>query len=254
MLLDVGQFVLQVSIPEFLQQTVAEIVAFAPRLLGAAVILLIGWVVGIGAARVIRVIADRIEVDRAVLATPLGSILGGTEAAVSKSFGTLGKWFVYAVAILAAANVLAIPLLSEWIQTAVSYLPAFVAGLLVIVLGFVVADFIGDAITRTEAATETNYTSWFATGARMFLYFTALVIGLSTMGIDTSILTVFAQATAWGLAAALAIGVGIAIGWGGHTYVQENIAQWVGRMSVVTPRPNSPDPMEGGEAPAADDD
>ncbi|MFC7097592.1 mechanosensitive ion channel family protein [Halobaculum marinum] len=248
-----SELLLQVGIPEFLQETVAQTIAFLPRLLGAAVILLIGWFIGIGVARVVRVIADRVEMDRAVLATPLGSILGGTEDAVSRAIGTLGKWFVYAVAILAAADVLAIPLLSEWIQTAVSYLPAFVAGLLVIVLGFVVADFIGDAITRTEAATENVYTGWFATATRLFLYFTVLVIGLSTMGVDTGILTVFAQAIAWGVAAAIAIGVGIAVGWGGHTYVQENIGRWAGRLSSATPSPRS-DRMEGEGAPTADDD
>lgn len=251
---EASQFIVQVGFTESLQQTATDLLAFLPRLLGAVVVLLIGWALGLGVSRVVRVFADRVEIDRAVLATPLGSILGGTEAAVSKAFGTLGKWFVYAVAILTAADVLAIPVLSQWIQEAVSYLPAFVAGLLVIVLGFVVADFIGDAITRTEAATETSYTSWFATAARLFLYFTVLVIGLSTMGVDTNILTVFAQATAWGLAAALAIGIGIALGWGGHTYVQENIADWAGRISAATPRPEGRERMEGGEAPAADDD
>ena len=253
MFTDVQHLMLQFGIPEFLEETVAETVAFLPRLIGAVVILLIGWAVGIGVARVVRAIADRVEVDRAVVSTPLGSILGGTEAAVSRAIGTIAKWFVYAIAILAAADVLAISLLSEWIQTAVSYLPAVVAGLLVIVLGFVVADFIGDAIMRTQAATENAYTAWFATATRLFLYFTVLVIGLSTMGVETEILTVFAQALAWGVAAAIAIGVGIAVGWGGHTYVQENIGRWASRLSSAAPNPQS-ERREGEGAPAADDD
>jgi len=149
--------VLQVGVP-----TVQQTVAFLPRLVGALVVLLIGWLLGRGAFRVVRELADRVELDKLVLKTPLGRVLGGTEASVSHAFGTLAKWFVYALAILAAADVLAIPLLSEWIATAVSYLPAFVAGLLVIVFGFIVADWIGDAIERTRAATETAYTAWFA--------------------------------------------------------------------------------------------
>jgi len=51
--------------------------------------------------------------------------------------------------------VLAISVLSEWIQAAVSYLPAFAAGLVVTVLGFVVADLIGDAQARAE-----NFGRW----------------------------------------------------------------------------------------------
>jgi small-conductance mechanosensitive channel len=237
--------ILQVEVPEYLEQIIAEIVAFLPRLVGALLVLLVGWVIGMAAARLVRALADRVELDRAVLDTPLGQLLGGTERAVSKAFGTLAKWFVYAVAILAAANILAISLLSEWVQTAVSYLPAFVAGLLVIVVGFVVADFIGDAIMRTRAATQTNYTSWFAAGTRIFLYFTAIVIGLDTMGIDVGILFVFANALAWGLAAALAIGVGVAVGWGGRHYVEENIDRWMGRAASGTPKPRERTGPEG---------
>jgi len=145
---------LQVNVPQYLENTVADIVAFLPRLVAALVVLLIGWVVGVAVARVVSRLTDAVELDRMVLDTPLGRIMGGSRQAVSNTFGAIAKWFVYALAILAAANVLAIPLLSEWISTAVSYLPAFIAGLAVIVIGFVVADFIGDAIAKTRAATE----------------------------------------------------------------------------------------------------
>jgi hypothetical protein len=228
---------LQLQIPEFLEQTVAQFVGFLPRLAAAVVILLIGWVVGVAAAKVVKGLTDRIELDRMVLETPLGRMMGGSEGAVSNTFGTITKWFVYAIAILAAANVLAIQTLSTWIQTVVSYIPAFIAGLAVIIGGFVVADFIGDAIMRTRAATQTDYTKWFSTGTRMFLYFTAIVIGLDTMGIDVAILYLFARALAWGLAAAIALGVGIAVGWGAHNYVSNNVDQWMGNVSSAAPAP-----------------
>ncbi|MFB6179026.1 MAG: hypothetical protein ABEI77_04800 [Halorientalis sp.] len=236
----------QVAVPDFLEQTVSNIIAFLPRLVGALVVLVIGWIVGVAFGALVQRLSDRVELDKYVMDTPLGRFMGGTQRAVSDTFGKIAKWFVYALAILAAADVLAITLLSQWIQTAVSYLPAFVGGLLVIVLGFVVADFIGDAIMQTRAATQTSYTSWFAAGTRMFLYFTAIVIGLDTMGIDVSILYLFARAVAWGLAAALAIGVGIAIGWGGHTYVSNNIDRWMGQASSATPEPKGRQQTDGG--------
>ena len=226
------------AIPDYLRETVSSIIAFLPRLVAAILILLIGWIIGVAVAAVVERAVDAVELDRMVLETPLGRILGGTEQTVSNAFGALAKWFIVALAVLAAANALAIPLLSQWISRAVAYIPAFVAGLLVIVIGFIVADFIGDAITRTRAATESAYTSWFATGTRMFLYFTAIVIGLDTMGIDVSILYLFARALAWGLAAAIAIGVGIAVGWGGHQYVSDNIDRWMSTAKQRAPRPS----------------
>lgn len=237
---------LQVEVPDMLSSMLAEVVAFLPRLVGAVLILVIGWLLGVGIGKVVGEVTDRIELDRMVLETPLGRLLGGTEQAVTQAVGATAKWFVVALSILAAADVLAITLLSEWIQTAVSYLPAFVGGLVVIVAGFIVADFVGDAIMRTRAATQTAYTSWFAAGTRMFLYFTAIVIGLDTMGIDVSILFVFARALAYGLGAAIALGLGIAFGWGGHRYVANNVDRWMGQASSNAPRPSGSPEADGG--------
>ncbi|ELY38216.1 mechanosensitive ion channel family protein [Natronorubrum tibetense] len=240
----------QIQLPEFLQDTVASMVAFVPRLIGALLILLIGWIIGRVVAGVVMRIADGIELDRMVLETPLGRMLGGTESAVSHAFGTLAKWFVYAIAILAASNVLAIPELSAWVATAVTYLPLLIAGIAVIVVGFVVADFIGDVIERTQATTGSGATKLFASGVRIFLYFTAIVIGLDTMGIDVGILYVFARALAWGLAAAVAIGFGVAFGLGGREYVSENIGDWASR----TPSLSQSDQQRGSDAGASSTD
>lgn len=241
---------MQVGVPPYLTEAVSETIAFLPRLVGAVLILIVGWILGGIFARVVAKVADRVEVDKAVLKTPLGSILGGTERAVSTAFGSVAKWFVFALAILAASNVLAVELLSVWVSDAVSYLPALVAGLLIIVLSFVVADFIGDAIERTRETTETAYTGAFATGVRLFLYFTVIVIGLGTMGVETAILMTFAQALSWGIAAAVAIGVGIAIGWGGKDYVANNVDRWAGSARRASAR--STEPTEGSDVAAAD--
>ena len=104
-----------------------------------------------------------------------------------------------------------------------------------IVLRFVVTDFIGDVIERTAAATRTAYTSWFATGTRVFLYFTAVAINFDTMGIDITLLNVVVQALAWGLAAAVALGVGIELGWEGKDYVSENMGRAYNHPSGCNP-------------------
>jgi hypothetical protein len=257
---DAGPIVLQAGeVTTYLDQLLTDVVAFLPNLLGALLVLLVGWVVGRVVGRAVREVADRAELDRAVLKTPIGAILGGTESAVSGAFGAIARYFVYALAFVAATDVLAFDLLSEWVATAVAYLPAFVAGLLVVVLGFVVADFIGDAIARTGAVTDARSTRWFANGTRLFLYLMAVIVGLDTMGVDTSILYVFAQAAAYGAAAALAIGAGVALGWGGKDYVSENIGEWMRRAGSATgdrdrrDSPVGPGTTDGGEGTGRDD-
>lgn len=220
---------LQVDVSESLEQTFAEFVAFLPRLIGALVILLVGWIVGRLVYRAIVEVTDRVTLDERVSRTPLGRMFGEDERAVAGALGTLGAWFVYALAILAAANVLAITVLSEWLTIAVSYLPALVAGVLIIVVGFVLADFLADVVARTETLTGTRYTDAFADGLRVFLYFVAIVIALDTIGVDVEILYTFATAAAWGLAAGIALAIGIGFGWGGKDFVADNIDDWFSR-------------------------
>ena len=121
-----------------------------------------------------------------------------------------------------------------------------------IVFGFVVADFLGDAIKRTQAATQSAYAGAFAAGTKLFLYFMAIVIGLDTMGIDVGILYIFARALAWGIAAAIAIGAGVSIGLGGREYVEENIARWMGSAREAAPAYGNR--QSGPEGSTADDD
>ncbi|USZ69861.1 hypothetical protein NGM10_15770 (plasmid) [Halorussus salilacus] len=237
------------DLPGWLGNTLSEILTALPRLVGALLILAIGWALGKAVGKVVAGVADRAGLDRRAGDTPLGRMMGDSRDAMSNFLGTVGAWFVYALAILAAANTLAIPVLSEWIATAVSYLPSFIAGLLVIVGGFIVADFIGDAIKRTRAATESTYTQYFGSGVQVFLYFTAIVIGLDTMGIAVDILYVFARAMAWGLAAGVALAIGIAFGWGGHGFVADNLGRWSGSA-----RNTASDMTPQGQGSPADDD
>jgi hypothetical protein len=215
------------DIPNFLGQVIADLVLLIPRLIGALIILLIGWFIGRGVARIVSTIADRTEIDRRTLQTPIGDMLGGTEQAVSNAFGKVAAYYIYFLAILAAADALQIPLLSAFIADAAAYLPAFIAGLLIIVVGFIVADFVGDAIERSASTTGSRVGSLLASGVQVFLYFIVIVVGLDTMQVDVEILYIFAAAFAGGLGLALAIGVGIALGLGGRDYVAENIDEWM---------------------------
>lgn len=244
---------LQVQIPDYLQETSDGIVEFLPLALGALAILVVGWIVGRVVGGVARRLVDRSELDRLVMETPLGRALGGTERAISRTLGRVAAYFVYALALLTAADFLAIEILSEWLAEAVSYLPAFIAGALIILVGFVLADFLADVVAETESVTDTGYTDVFADGMRAFLYFVSIVVGLGTMGVDVQILNTFAQAAAWGVAAALALGIGIAVGLGARDYVAANVGDWLpGRPPESTPsRPLGQ--TDGGEEPADDD-
>lgn len=235
------------GVPELLQNTIESTIAFLPNLIGAILILIIGWLIGAILGGIVSSLADGIGLDKHAKDTPLGRMTSG-ENPVSKLLGKITSWFVYALAILAAADALSIPILSNWIARAVSYLPAFIAGLLVIIAGFILADIVGDVISRSLGITaSSSYSAWFADGVRMFLYFTVVVIGLDTMGIDVELLYVFARALAWGLAIGIALAFGIAFGWGSKDYVSNNIERWAGTAKQKAPSSKSEGSSGGGD-------
>ena len=210
---------------------ITGIVLLIPRILGALIILLIGWIIGKAVAKLIRRIADAAGLDRRTLQTPLGDMMGGSEDAVASTFGKIGAYYIYFLAILAAADVLNIPLLSQFINDAAAYLPALIAGILIIVVGFIVADFVGDVIARSASTTGSDAGSMLASAVQIFLYFIVIVVGLDTMQVNVEILYIFAGALAGGLGLAVAIGLGIAFGLGGRDYVANNIDRWAGQAS-----------------------
>lgn len=220
---------LQIQLPGFLQDTVASILAFIPRLIAAIVILIIGWIIGRIVAGIVRRLVEAVNLDSLVADTPLGNILGGSESAVAQTLGKLAAYYIYFLALLAAANAIAITVLSQFLSQALTYLPAFIAGLVVIIVGFVIADYLAEIVTRSRTAQQTQYTGLLATALQLFIYYTAITLGLDTMGISTQLLNIVVRGFAYGLAAAVAIGIGGAIALGGQDYVRENVNGWMGR-------------------------
>lgn len=219
---------------EQIREIIASFLSALPDLIGAATILIIGWITGRAVGSFVRRAVDRSSLDDKISTTPIAKLMGDSEKAISKASGKVTKWFIYLAAILAATNILSIPLLSQWISVVLTYIPVLVAGLLTILIGFIIADFIGDFISRTEAFTQTQLTEWLADGVRIFLYFTVTVIGLDTMGLDVTLLYIFARALAWGLAAGIGLAIAIGFGWGSKDYIAENIGEWRKRADEET--------------------
>jgi hypothetical protein len=67
-----AQSLRQVEGTGYVEETIGDVVAFLPGLVGALVVLLIGWVVGVAVARVVSRLTDAVELDRMVLDTPSG--------------------------------------------------------------------------------------------------------------------------------------------------------------------------------------
>lgn len=216
--------VLLQTLPQSLLDALITLLSFIPRVVAALAILLLGWVIGRVVSLLIRRGARAVKLERRTMNTLLGRAID-RPGAVVRLCGMVGAFYVYLVAFLAAIDVLGFSLLTEWTGHALAFLPSLFAGTLLIVVGFAVAEFVGEIIQRA-LANERNG-AVLANGTCILLYLVVLVLGLDTMGVDTGVLYIVLAAVAVGLGLAIGVGAGTAIGFGSWPYVAANIDDWV---------------------------
>ncbi|MEM2227439.1 MAG: hypothetical protein QXR82_01345, partial [Candidatus Bathyarchaeia archaeon] len=144
------------------------------------------------------------------------------------------RWFIYLIAILAAVDILKIEALSKIIGLIVQYLPSFLAGIVILLAGLVIADFIGDAIAAIGREAKIEFAGFLSIITRSVLYFVVIIIALTVMKIDVSLLYMFANALAWGIAIGVGAALGIALGLGLKDYVSKNAEKWLKGFAETT--------------------
>jgi hypothetical protein len=210
----------------FFSELWIRIADLLPRIAGAIVVLIIGWAAGRVFGKVVSKVFEKVGIESAVKKTIIGRTLEKTGVTTGKLFDILSRWFIYLIAILAAVDILRIEALSAFMKTVVQYIPSFIAGIFVLIVGLLISDFIGDAISAVGKEAKIEFIGFFSAIVRAILYLVVLVIALTLMKIDVSILYVFANALAWGIAIGVGVALGIALGLGLKDYVSKNAESW----------------------------
>jgi hypothetical protein len=223
----------------YIDAWIARIGELLPKIAGAAIILVIGWVAGRLIGNWSARILDRAGLDDALRKTAIGKALEKTRIRIAGFFELIIRWFVYLIAILAAADVLQISTLSRFIDSIVEYLPNFVGGIFIMLIGFIIADFVGDALISVSREGNIEYGAVFGNALKVFLYFVVIVIGLSTMKVDVQILKIFSTALAWGSAVGVGVGLGIAVGWGLKDVVAKKANAWLEQQAKTKEKTES---------------
>ncbi|GAB7095557.1 hypothetical protein JCM30237_27110 [Halolamina litorea] len=120
------------------------LVEFLPTLLGAVAILVVGLVVGRIVGGIVTRLARRVG---------LGHYAGGTAVegverndGIARGLGRVVAYYVYLVALLAAADVLGINELTSLLSDLGSYTPVVLGALAVLIVGFVAGRIVGDMV------------------------------------------------------------------------------------------------------------
>jgi hypothetical protein len=197
---------------EAFRETMHGIALFLPRilvmLLLLAIGLVVGWIVKTVLLRVLRTLRLDAVSERAGLALALQR--AGIRRSASQLVGLIAFWLIFLFFCFAGLNVLAVTAATDAMHLILQYLPHLLAALLVLLTGWLLANFLAQATLIAAVNAQFFGARFLATGVRWGVLCLTMAMVLTQLGIAKEVV-VAAFSIAFGgvvLALALAFGLG----------------------------------------------
>ncbi len=204
------------AVSQSFQNLFYGLVAFIPNLVVAIVILIVGWLIGIGLGRVVAQIINALRVDQALKSTGIERVLSraGFELSSGKFLGALVKWFFIIVFLVASLDVLHLTTVNLFISDVVlGYLPQVIVAVLILLVAAVIADAAERIVTGSAKAVSLHAAGFLGKVARYAIWVFALLAALAQLNVATA----FVETLFQGIVIAVSLAVGLAFGLGGQT-------------------------------------
>lgn len=199
-------------------------VSFLPALIGAAIILIIGWFVSGLLARLIERALKAVGFEGAVERSGIGDFIrrSGTKLTTSGVIAALIKYFLFLIFVQAAANVLGIPQLTEIINRIILFIPNVVVAMAIIVIGSLVAKFLSGLVRSSVSELGVGSPNLLATLTQYSVIGFAVIAAIDQLGIAATLVNTLLI----GLIGSVALAVGLAFGLGGRDVAAQITQKW----------------------------
>jgi len=197
---------------------------YLPTLVGALLVLVIGWYVAKLVARLVEKGLSVIGFERAAGRSGVGRFVRetGSTRTTSQIVATLAKWFTFLIFVQGAANILAMPQITNIINSIVLFIPKLLVALVILVAASLIADFVSGLVrgSLTEAGLA-NPELLAKLAGYAVLAFGAIAaldqIGIAKTVVDTLLI---------GLVGSISLAVGLAFGLGGRDVAKDITSSW----------------------------
>lgn len=205
------------------RDTARNLAEFLPSLLGAAALLLGGWLLGRALAFVSRRATSSALGRLARVPALAGAIeTSGATAQIPRVVGAFVFWVVLIFVVAAAMEMLGLPVVTASLNRVAYYLPNVLVALVVVFTGIILGKLVGGAVSRLAASAGLAAGTTVGAIARGTVILVAIVVALEQVGIRAVILVIIVAIV---IGTTLA-GAGLAFGLGARTAVSNIIASY----------------------------
>jgi MFS family permease len=205
-----------------------------PRVIGFAIILIIGWIIASALAAAVAAILRAVKFNDLAERAGVSSFVQkmGVRTDASGFLATLVKWFVRLITLVTAFDALGLPAVSQVLQQILLWLPNLVVALVVLVIAGLAANTLASLVRGATAESGLGNPDLLATIARVAVWAFAIVIAVNQIGVATTIVNTLFMATV----GAVAVGFALAFGLGGRETAAEILRGWYERGQAAAPK------------------
>ncbi len=209
-----------------LQNALSAFLSFLPQLVGAIIILIIGYIVAKILQAVVGRVLQGIGFDGWMEKGGIKQFFDRAQTNYTPAtvIGRLVFWFVFIIALTMAADALGIPQVSAVLAQLIAYIPSIIAAILILILAALLANFVSGIV---RGATGSGL---LASVAQYAIIVYAVFAAITELGIAVEL----TAPTFLILLGAVALAAALAFGIGGREVAGEIIQKAYNRSNEVT--------------------
>jgi hypothetical protein len=211
------------------------LLSFIPTLIGALLILVIGWIISGIVARLVVTLLERAGFERAAQRTGITGFMtqaGYRDARAAVVMGELVKWAIRLITLEAVANALKLTALTDILNRIILWIPNLIVALVILMVGMLVGRFLAGLVRGTASEAGLGNPNLLASVAQYAVIGFAVIAAVNQVGIAKDLVLILFE----GLVGALALAIAIAFGLGGRDVAGRMWQQWYQQGQSIGPR------------------
>jgi small-conductance mechanosensitive channel len=210
----------------------AQFIQFAPKIIIAVLVLIVGYIVARLVSKAVTAIAERLGLQRAAesggMVTSMQQV--GIERTMPQIVGVIIFWLLICVFAVASFDILDMPALTGAMEKVIAYIPKLLVATFVVVLGLLLAAFLKGVVATSADRVGITYAPQLANAVYWILALMTFIAAFDQLQIEFKLLN---EAILIGFAA-VALGFGLSFGLGGRDVMAGILSGYYVRQRLHT--------------------
>lgn len=199
-------------------------IQFAPRLIIAIILFIIGWIVSSIIAKAFEQVFKAMNVDKLFSKAGASEVMRKAGLSLNTGYfiGQIMRWFVLIIFIMPSLALVGLSSIGDFLKEDVlGFLPRVIVAALVLIIGTIVSDALSRVILAGSKSMSISSAHMLASIAKYAVWVFAFIVAFEQLGINSS----YMQIVFTGIIAMLSLGGAIAIGLGAKDHASRFISK-----------------------------